>query len=187
MGACTVFSLPEFGSRSVPQPCLPLIQDPVVLPGPFCGTSHEKEVEAFHSKPLRLELAMKRPSQGEKKTKKVQKVKKLADHDLPCSPRAVMLPTGKTALCDGIKQRMRRCKGKQVQEVLWKMTYRSPKGVLTYNLRDLRYDLRAGYLKVKTKLSSAPKASRKSVMISTGKQAKCPGVNDRMRLERALG
>ena len=125
---------------------------------------------------------MKRPSKGTK-----TKVRKLADHDLPCSPRAVMLPTGKKALCAGIKQRMRRCKGKRVQEVLWKMTYRSPKGVLTYNLRDLRYDLRAGYLKVKAKSASPRKASPKSVMICTGKQAKCPGVNDRMRLERALG
>ena len=46
--------------------------------------------------------------------------------ELPCSPNATMLPTGKVALCPGVNNRMKGCKGKKVVDVVGKMGYKSP-------------------------------------------------------------
>ena len=49
--------------------------------------------------------------------------------------------------CEGIRNRMKKCQGKQVAEVVGHMRYKHPAKrpdgtLLTYNLRDLRYDLK---------------------------------------------
>ncbi|CAK9048279.1 unnamed protein product [Durusdinium trenchii] len=135
--------------------------------------------------------AMAKKPTVKKTTKKNTKAKETKG-ELPCSPRATMAPTGKRALCSGVNNRMTRCKGKQVKDVLWKMKYKSPKSQqhLTYNLQDLRYDLLRGYLKVKvlragTSAASSSKGelpcSPNATMLPTGKVALCPGVNNRMK------
>ncbi|CAK9048255.1 unnamed protein product [Durusdinium trenchii] len=147
-------------------------------------------MKAMAKKTMAKKAMAKKPT-VKKTTKKNTKAKETKG-ELPCSPRATMAPTGKRALCSGVNNRMTRCKGKQVKDVLWKMKYKSPKSQqhLTYNLQDLRYDLLRGYLKVKvlragTSAASSSKGelpcSPNATMLPTGKVALCPGVNNRMK------
>ena len=111
---------------------------------------------------------------------------------LPCSGKCIMVPTGKKAKDPGVNNRMKRAKGKKVEEVVGKMKYDSPKGQLCYNVSDLRYDLKRSYLKVKVARKAMPSQAKqgsakgefpcspKAVMCPTGKKAKCRGVNNRM-------
>lgn len=75
---------------------------------------------------------------------------KTADQvELPCSPNATMLPTGKVPKCPGIQNRLKKVDGKRVNQVLGKVKYQSPKGELTYGASDLKYDIQFQYLRVK--------------------------------------
>eukprot|EP00434_Breviolum_minutum_P008986 symbB.v1.2.007916.t2/scaffold494.1/size196131/10 len=88
----------------------------------------------------------KRSSASSAGTRSAKTVDQVA---LFCSPTAKMLPTGKVAKCPGIIARMKKVHGKRVEEVLGKVQYQSPKGLLTYNLSDLKYDQERGYLTLK--------------------------------------
>ena len=89
--------------------------------------------------------------------------------NLPCAATGVMTPTSKKPSCEGIRNRMKKCQGKQVAEVVGHMRYKHPAKrpdgtLLTYNLRDLRYDLKCAYLKVtgrKKRATTAAPAPRK--------------------------
>ena len=57
-----------------------------------------------------------------------------------------MIPTGKKAKCEGIRNRMRKCQGHpKVEEVVGRMSYKQtakcPDGLITYSLMDLNDDI----------------------------------------------
>mmetsp|Transcript_87266 Transcript_87266/g.138450 ORF Transcript_87266/g.138450 Transcript_87266/m.138450 type:complete len:620 (+) Transcript_87266:81-1940(+) len=97
-----------------------------------------------------MKVAMKRTRSS--KPRAVRKSAKTVDRvELPCSPNAKMVVTGKVAKCAGINARLKKVNGKRVYEVVGKVQYKSPKGPRMYNCSDLRYDQTFGYLTLKAR------------------------------------
>lgn len=97
-----------------------------------------------------MKVAMKRTRSS--KPRAVRKSAKTVDRvELPCSPNAKMVVTGKVAKCAGINARLKKVNGKRVHEVVGKVQYKSPKGPRMYNCSDLRYDQTFGYLTLKAR------------------------------------
>lgn len=135
--------------------------------------------------------------------------------DLPCPGTWLMIPTGKKAKCEGIRNRMRKCQGHpKVEEVVGRMSYKHPAkcpdGLITYSLMDLNYDILRQYVTLRaapgrrseasapsaakaTRTSSETSSEHRGIMVPTGKVAKCSGINARMdkvkglQVEQAIG
>ena len=77
------------------------------------------------------------------------------------------------------------------RSVVWRMRYTSPKGQLTYNLRDLRYDLRCGYVKVvrrkPRKAEPVKKVPTKKVPTKKVPTKKVPVVKENNVVEKEVG
>eukprot|EP00435_Cladocopium_sp_Y103_P073434 s40_g43.t1 len=141
-------------------------QNEVILSWPSNNDAEGLETPTARTRPSRakksdkksskkvMKVAMKRkPTKSSKARPAVRKGAKTVDRvELPCSPNAKMIPTGKVAKCPGINARLKKVNGKRVHQVVGKVQYQSPKGQLTYNCSDLRYDQNFGYLTLKTPL-----------------------------------
>lgn len=137
---------------------------------------------------MKMKKVMKRQAKGRVMKAKASKPKAKAKAKaakavklpaLPCSEKATMIPTEKVkeTQCPGIKSRMSKAKNKRVSDVVHKLQYTHPsKGLVKYSVPDLRYDLKWGYVKVRsTPVIKAPKKSAKSTSSGSSRNSRSSG------------